>query len=272
MKTSKAIFGSILAIGSLALAQSVSQTIFMLLKNCHIGYVVPILIGAILYAAIAYLLVKLIAGKYLKISLPRLGIPKFKIDIKWILIAILLPLVVTSGFLAMNGKIVNAGTSNMENIILNVFYGSLATGFVEELIFRGVILNVLSIRWNYIVGVLISSVIFGLLHIVSRNLSFMSIIQLIIAGTLAGVMFSLIEMTEHSIWNSAVVHAIWNLITSAIFSIAISPQNDALYSYVISSKNALLTGGDFGIESSIIAIICYLVVAFIAYRIFAKNK
>ena len=272
MKTSKAILGSILAIVSLVVASFVSQSIIIVLEKCHIGYAVPILIGAILYVVIAYLLVKLIADKYLKVSLPRLGITKFKIDIKWILIAILLPLIVIAGFLVINGKIVNASSSDMENIIFNIFYAGLAAGFVEELIFRGVILNVLSIRWNYFVGVLIPSVIFGLLHIVSRNLSFMSIIQLIIAGTLVGVMFSLIEMSEHSIWNSAVVHAIWNLITSAIFAIAVSPQEDALYSYVISSKNALLTGGGFGMESSLIAIIGYLVVALIAYKILAKNK
>ena len=272
MKTSKAILGSILAIVSLVVASFISQSIIMLLKKCRIGYVVPILIGAILHAVIAYLLVKLIADRYLKVSLPRLGIPKFKISLKWILIAILLPLAVTAVFLVMNGKIVDANSSDMENIVFNIFYASLAAGFVEELIFRGVILNVLSIRWNYLVGVLIPSVIFGLLHIVSRNLSFMSIIQLIIAGTLVGVMFSLIEMSEHSIWNSAVVHAIWNLITSAIFAVAVSPQKDALYSYVISSKNALLTGGGFGMESSLIAIIGYLIVALIAYKIFAKNK
>ena len=160
MKTSKAILGSILAIVSLVVASFISQSIIMLLKKCHIGYVVPILIGAILYAVIAYLLVKLIADRYLKVSLPRLGIQKFKISLKWILIAILLPLAVTAAFLVMNGKIVDANSSDMENIVFNIFYASLAAGFVEELIFRGVILNVLSIRWNYLVGVLVPSVIF----------------------------------------------------------------------------------------------------------------
>ncbi|MGN8811530.1 hypothetical protein [Lactobacillus amylovorus] len=67
MKTSKAILGSILAIVSLVVASFISQSIIMLLKKCRIGYVVPILIGAILYAVIAYLLVKLIADRYLKL-------------------------------------------------------------------------------------------------------------------------------------------------------------------------------------------------------------
>ncbi|EEJ71882.1 CPBP family intramembrane glutamic endopeptidase [Lactobacillus ultunensis] len=265
MKTSKTILGSLLSIICLLVAQFVSQFLIILLNKCHVIYLVSITLGAILYVVITYYLIQLMVKKYLKINLEKVGISKFKISFKWLIVAVLLPVLVVGIFLIFKGKIVNTGY-DMENVIFNILYGSLAAGIVEELVFRGVILNLLSMRWNYLISILVPSIIFASLHIISRNLSLISIIQLMVAGTLVGVMFSLIEMSQHSVWNNAIVHSIWNLITSALFAVSVTPKNDALFTYVVKSKNMLLTGGDFGMESSVIAIIGYIIVILIVYK------
>jgi len=46
------------------------------------------------------------------------------------------------------------------------------------------------------------------LHIVGSDLDLISIVQLIIAGTLVGILFSLIAIESNIIWNSAIVHGI----------------------------------------------------------------
>lgn len=44
------------------------------------------------------------------------------------------------------------------------------------------------------------------------DFSVLSCTLVIIAGTMVGIMFSLIALESKSIWNSGIVHAIWNII------------------------------------------------------------
>ncbi|MEG2406603.1 MAG: CPBP family intramembrane glutamate endopeptidase, partial [Clostridiales bacterium] len=93
-----------------------------------------------------------------------------------------------------------------------------------------------------------------------------------VAGTLAGVMFSLITIETKSIWNSAFVHALWNIVMiGGVLSIGNAVDEYSIYTYVIGSKSFMITGGDFGIESSVISVIAYAIVSLIAFRAI-KNK
>ena len=44
------------------------------------------------------------------------------------------------------------------------------------------------------------------------NFSVGSCLLVILAGTMVGVMFSLIAIESGSVWNSGVVHAAWNIV------------------------------------------------------------
>lgn len=270
MKASKAIISSILAIVSLVAAQFLSQLLtFLPIKNQALNAAV-IIVGAFLYAGLTYFFIKIICEKYLHVSLPSIGVTKFSINWVWGLSAFLLPVAVVAVFLLAGGSF-NNRAANVTDIIFNVFYGSLAAGFVEELVFRGLILNVLAKKWNYWVGIFIPSLVFASLHVIGRSLSFLSILQLLLAGTLVGIMFSLIELSCQSFWNDALVHAIWNLVTSAIILVSTKPADDAMVTFVPKLKAFWFTGGDFGMESSVVAIAGYLLVSLVAWRMF-KNK
>lgn len=136
----------------------------------------------------------------------------------------------------------------------------------------GVILNLLSIRWNRWIGGLVTSLIFASLHIIGRKLSAISMLQLLIACTLAGIMFVLIETEQRTIWNNAVIHSIWNLVTSALVAVNVTFKNDALITFIPNNKNFLYTGGNFGMESSLIAIVAYLIVILIAVYLIIHRK
>ena len=58
-------------------------------------------------------------------------------------------------------------------------------------------------------------------------------------------------------WNNALVHACWNATTFGIMHIDTVPYDGALYTYVLETKSVLLSGGDFGIETSVISIMAY---------------
>ncbi|MDE6538616.1 MAG: CPBP family intramembrane metalloprotease, partial [Ruminococcus sp.] len=73
------------------------------------------------------------------------------------------------------------------------------------------------------------------------------------------------------------VHAVWNMSTLGLMHIGtmyIGPENDnsALFNFVLKSDNRLITGGDFGIESSVIAIVGYVAVSIIAFIMIKKEN
>lgn len=63
----------------------------------------------------------------------------------------------------------------------------LAAGFVEEMVFRGIILNILKDKWNTKTAVLIPSLLFGIVHIIGMDFSLVSCLLVLVAGTMAGI-------------------------------------------------------------------------------------
>ena len=71
------------------------------------------------------------------------------------------------------------------------------------MVFRGVILNALKKRWNIKVAVIVPSMLFGIVHVLGQDFSIGSCLLVIIAGTMVGVMFSMIAIESGSVWNSS---------------------------------------------------------------------
>ena len=129
-------------------------------------------------------------------------------------------------------------------------------------------------RWNGTAAVLIPSVLFALMHTINMRLGFVDMLLLIVAGTSVGVMFSLIALQSGTIWSGAAVHALWNAITFGGIVIENSANKTSasfIYKYELFDTNVLLTGGKFGIESALPAIIGYLSVSAIAFALIRKT-
>jgi len=218
------------------------------------------------YLGIAVLLVRLVFGKALRLKVSELGMPKFSIRGRYVLLGILLPAVITGIFLLfVSGAFVRPETGIAEstaNLSYGIFYCSIAAAFVEEIIFRGVIMHLLKKRCPTALAVLLPSLLFGLIHLTEvESLNLSDAALLVVAGTLAGTMFSVVALKSGSVWNSGIVHAIWNLImVGGGLSIAPAVNEMSLVTYVTKNTSTLLTGGAFGVEASIIAIAGYLAV------------
>lgn len=269
MKTGKMILTIIVSIAFLLLASVLSQGFVVGLLAmagvpawlCHIA-------GGLFYAVSAYIMVRLYCTKYLKEELAAFCIPKCRIRLKWAVAAVLLPVLVSAVYLCLPGSFVNntldTGTK-LAFVTRGMFMAGLGAGVVEELLFRGLLMNAVIKKYGRAAGVLAPSVLFASLHIIGMNFSLLSCIQVMVAGTMVGVMFSLIALEGRSIWNSAVVHGVWNMIIiGGGLTIGTEINEYAISSYVLETKAFLLTGGEFGIESSVIAIVGYLVVSLAA--------
>lgn len=275
MKSKKMIGVIFLSILCLALGQLGAQLIasgFLLIKVPD--YICNIIAG-ILYVIISYYLIKLLCTKYLKSSLDEFYITKIRFNIKWIIVAILLPIIVAGIYLLLPGKLSSNNFDLSEKLVTitaGICFMSIAAGIVEEMVFRGIIMNSLSKRYNKKIAIIVPSLLFGFVHILGMKFNLLSCLLVIISGTMVGIMFSLIADEGKSIWNSAIVHILWNIVMiSGIIHIGNSIDKYSMYNYLLNTKSFIISGGEFGIESSLFTTIGYIIVSLIAI-VMIKNK
>lgn len=265
MKTKKMILTILFGLLALVLAQTLSQVIASVLLIVKVPEFICNMCAGILYVVIAFIFVKLLCEKYIKEDMSTYYIPKFQVKGKWIVIAIVLPLLVTVCYFFFNGSFKeNAMDLNdkLTTVSAGLFFTAFGAAFVEEMVFRGIIMNAIEKRFNKKAAIVIPSVLFGFVHIIGMKFDVLSCVLVVFAGTMVGIMFSLIASEEKSVWNSAIVHMIWNLvIVGDILSIGTTMNEYSLYSYILETDSFVLTGGEFGIESSVIAVVGYCLVS-----------
>jgi len=233
-------------------------------------------IAGVLYFAFALALLKFFIQKIMHLNLTDFGIPKFSVKIKWIVIALLLPLVVVGCYIFIfRGEFISSGlsdTKKFETLTAGIFFTGVAAGLVEEMVFRGIVLHALQKAWNTKVAIIVPSVLFGIVHILGMEFSIGSNLLVILAGTAVGIMFSLITIESGDVWCSGLVHVLWNIIIiGGGLSIGEKVDEYSIMTYVLKTKAFAVTGGEFGIEASIISLIGYLIVSVIAINMMNKK-
>lgn len=124
----------------------------------------------------------------------------------------------------------------------------LLTGWTEELIFRGYLLQNLAEGINVIWAVLISSLLFGLFHLANPHFSLTGFIGII----LAGVMMAMGWLRTRQLWLPIGLHAGWNFFESTVFGFPVSGMNIFSLQSVTVTGPTLLTGGAFGPEAGLL--------------------
>lgn len=129
---------------------------------------------------------------------------------------------------------------------------ALSSGLFEELFFRGVMFKSVEDLFGSWAALLVSSLVFGLVHLLNP------------AGTIEGAIYISIEaglllaaayLVTRRLWMSIGFHMSWNYTQSAVFSGIVSGgvTDPGLIRDTIEGPD-LLTGGSFGLESSVIAL------------------
>ncbi len=235
------------------------------------------ILWGILYPGFAILFVWLFAKFICKKKMSDMLITKVRVKFKWVIAAFLLPLGVTAFYVfAVPGQLVRHTLDNVgifNALALAIVFTGFAAGVVEEMVFRGLILDLLKNRWNLVVAVIAPSVVFGFVHVLGMNFSIGSIILVTVAGTMVGIMFSLVALEGGSIWNSAVMHMVWNtIIIGGLFRVGINKDPADIAEYLLASDKFWITGGEFSIESALPSVIGYTIVAAIAFMMLRKKN
>ncbi len=202
----------------------------------------------------------------------------WKVQSWGIILSALLPAFVVTVFLFI-GKVETHMYTPGEIIFIVIasMMTALKAGILEEMLFRGFIMTLLEHRWNQYVAILAPSLLFGLAHIPSMEyFSAEGILLLVVSGTLVGVMFSLATYKGTSIMNGVLMHAVWNftMVTDILHITTIEGSyGDPICSVIIPADNIWLTGGGFGVEASLIAVIGYsLVCALLVFMKAPSNR
>jgi membrane protease YdiL (CAAX protease family) len=123
----------------------------------------------------------------------------------------------------------------------------------EEVLFRGVIFRLVEGRFGTIIALVVSALLFGLIHLVNPGATLWGALAVAIE---AGLMLGAAFVATGSLWLPIGVHLAWNTMTVAVFGTTGSgteTQNALVQSRTIG--DVWLTGGSFGPEASVISII-----------------
>jgi membrane protease YdiL (CAAX protease family) len=213
----------------------------------------------------------LFAGKVLKLYSTKSLYGRISLikTLNWILISLLLPLSVWSfyyfGHFAVpyTHTIVLPDASKLV-IIVKWTAISIAAGITEEILFRGHLLLILQSRHPAWKAVLLSSFIFGLVHIAMLTaFEPLDIVIVVIGGIIAGTMFALIYRYTRVIWYAAIVHVIWDIFfigKIVTLSADQTDANQAILAFKLTTQKPWLTGRNFGIEAGLPCLTIYLIV------------
>lgn len=129
---------------------------------------------------------------------------------------------------------------------------ALSSGVFEELLFRGVLFRSVETWLGSWAALVISSLVFGLTHLMNPEGTLEGALYIAVE---AGILLAAAYMLTRRLWLSMGFHMAWNYTQSAIFSSIVS-GTEASQGLIRSTVDGpdFLTGGKFGVESSVIAL------------------
>jgi hypothetical protein len=160
----------------------------------------------------------------------------------------------TVGILWLTGNYHVVGVSPRWMLIAPLS-GGLISGFVEEIVLRGIIFRILEEWLGSWIAVAISALLFGLVHLGNAHATLVGAIAIALE---AGVLLAAAFMATRTLWFPIGIHFAWNFTEGGIFGLSVSGNNRA--GLLISSLSGpdLLSGGTFGAEASVFAVLVCL--------------
>jgi membrane protease YdiL (CAAX protease family) len=125
-------------------------------------------------------------------------------------------------------------------------------GFMEELLFRGILFRWLEEFGGSWLALALTSALFGIGHIFNPNATALASFAIAIE---AGVLLGGAYMLTRNLWMPMGLHAAWNFTQGEIFDVPVSglAQHGLVQAQL--SGPELLSGGAFGLEASLIAMV-----------------
>ncbi len=168
------------------------------------------------------------------------------------------------GFLLLlvTGQIGIMGTDPNVYLLVGFLIMFIFQSFSEEVIFRSYLIPTIEHRLGTWSALIISSILFALLHVGNAGISWIGAANLIFGGVLMGLLF----IRYRTIWAPTGMHFAWNYVQSTVLGFEVSGFKTYSF-WSLQDKGAdIWTGGDFGYEGSLIAVIFLMVACYFFWR------
>jgi len=127
-------------------------------------------------------------------------------------------------------------------------FNSYLSGMMEELLFRAILLRILARAFGPRWGLMLSAALFGLAHLTHG--SWLPVLEITIN---AGLPLGLLYMVTGRLWMAIGMHTAWDFTEDSL--LGVNSHNGLLLSTPTSGKSALLTGGTYGPDGSLLAVL-----------------
>ena len=145
---------------------------------------------------------------------------------------------------------------------------SIGAGVIEEILFRGVIFRITESSLGTWLALLISAALFGLVHLANPVKSMLGALSIIFE---AGVMLAAAYLLTRRLWLPIGIHIGWNFTQGGIFSVPVSGfATNGLFDGTITGPE-WLSGGHFGVEASVVAVVVCVAFALVLIRSAARR-
>lgn len=166
-----------------------------------------------------------------------------------------------AGFLVMALSVGIAAAADVYNIVgagdasqlVDELIGTaIMPAFMEEMLFRGILFRWIEEFAGSWAALALTSAFFGAAHLMNPNASPIAAFAIAIE---AGVLLGGAYMLTRSLWMPIGLHAGWNFTQGEIFDVPVSGIDERGLVEAKLSGPALLSGGGFGLEASVIAML-----------------
>ncbi|NKE36912.1 CPBP family intramembrane metalloprotease [Natronococcus sp. JC468] len=185
--------------------------------------------------------------------------------LRWTGVAVALVGAVTVGSVVGLSGILEVHVSDgrfLSRVLLSAVLLGLLAAITEELVFRGYLLSFIGHSWGWPAAIVLTSILFGLLH--NGKVAGTGASELyVLVATSAGLLYALITYYTESVWNAVVLHAIWNtMFHTQVISIgpAETQPERAIVSYEY-AEAGFLFGGNWATATISPFVLLILVVA-----------
>ncbi|NOK61854.1 MAG: hypothetical protein GFH27_549281n24 [Chloroflexi bacterium AL-W] len=163
---------------------------------------------------------------------------------------------VTIVTIALLGAYTITGTNGWR-VVLPALAAAVSAGVVEEFLFRAILFRITEEVVGTWIAVAVTAVIFGILHIITPLATFVGAIAIMLE---AGVLLAAAYILTRRLWLAIGIHIAWNFAQGGIFGVNVSGNEAQGLLQGQPRGPAFLSGGAFGAEASLIAVLVCLVV------------
>ena len=168
--------------------------------------------------------------------------------------------IVVTGFMALVGCYRVGSVSWDWNALARDLFAFLVVAVGEEVLFRGIVFRMIDDQWGTAVSLIASALIFGFVHIGNDNATVWSSLAIAIE---AGLLLAAAYKWSGTLWLPIGIHWSWNYFQGPVFGFAVSGNGTPSVITPVIQGSDWLTGGSFGAEASIPALVLGMALAIV---------